>query len=506
MRAAGGAAHYHRVDLTDAAAVAAVIDRIRAKHARIDVLVHAAGIEISHLLPDKSPREFDLVFDVKSDGWFNLMHAIGDMPLGATVAFTSVAGRFGNGGQTDYSAANDMLCKLTSHLRRTRPATRGIAVDWTAWTGIGMATRGSIPKMMELAKIDMLGPDAGVPVVRRELTVGGTRGEVVIADRLGMMLDEWNETGGLDPAAVVRGPMIGADVSMGIHSGLTVRTTLDPAEQGFLRDHAMDGTPLLPGVMGVEAFAELASLPLPGWSVAAVEDVHFDAPFKFYRAQPRTLTLRATFREDGPDLIADCSMIGIRELRPGLEPQVTTHFRGRVRMSRTPAALAAATVAPRDAPSIPSSVIYDVLFHGPAYQVLAEERVSGRRATGVLTAGLPDDHTPMTTPFALQPRLMELCLQTSGVWELATSGRLALPLGIERAEAASSGITAAGRVTAQATARDDGAFDVVVSDEAGTVLVRMLGYRSIALPGGGDANAIRLLQAAATAEGAALRQ
>jgi acyl transferase domain-containing protein/NAD(P)-dependent dehydrogenase (short-subunit alcohol dehydrogenase family) len=506
VRAAGGAAHYHRVDLTDAAAVAAVIDRIRAMHGRIDVLVHAAGIEISHLLPDKSPREFDLVFDVKSDGWFNLLHAIGDMPLGATVAFTSVAGRFGNGGQTDYSAANDMLCKLTSHLRRTRPATRGIAVDWTAWTGIGMATRGSIPKMMELAGIDMLGPDAGVPVVRRELTAGGTRGEVVIADRLGMMLDEWNETGGLDPAAVVRGPMIGADVSMGIHSGLTVRTTLDPAEQGFLRDHAMDGTPLLPGVMGVEAFAELASLPLPGWSVAAVEDVHFDAPFKFYRAQPRTLTLRATFREDGPDLMADCSMIGIRELRPGLEPQVTTHFRGRVRMSRAPAALAAGPVAPLDAPSIPSSVIYDVLFHGPAYQVLAEERVSGRNAAGALTAGLPDDHMPMTTPFALQPRLMELCLQTSGVWELATSGRLALPLGIERAEAAPAGITAAGRVTAQATARDDGAFDVVVSDEAGTVLVRMRGYRSIALPGGGDANAIRLLQAAATAEGAASRQ
>src|ERR1019366_6545522 len=311
---------------------AAVIDGVRAMHGRIDVLMHAAGIEISHLLPDKAPQEFDLVFDVKSDGWFNLMSAIGDMPLGATVAFTSVAGRFGNGGQTDYSAANDMLCKLTSSFRSTRPATRGIAIDWTAWTGIGMATRGSIPKMMELAGIDMLGPDAGVPVVRRELTAGGTRGEVVIADRLGLMLDEWNETGGLDPSAVVHGPMIGADVSMGIHSGLTVRTTLDPAEQGFWRDPAMDGTPLLPGVMGVEAFAELASLPLPGWSVAAVEDVQFDAPFKFYRAQPRTLILRATFREDGPDLIAECRLIGTRELRAVVEPQVKTHFRGHVRM------------------------------------------------------------------------------------------------------------------------------------------------------------------------------
>ena len=506
VRAAGGAARYHRVDLTDPVAVAAVIDRVRAMHGRIDVLVHAAGIEISHLLPDKSPREFDLVFDVKSDGWFNLMHAIGDMPLGATVAFTSVAGRFGNGGQTDYSAANDMLCKLTSNLRRSRPATRGIAIDWTAWTGIGMATRGSIPKMMELAGIDMLGPDAGVPVVRRELTVGGTRGEVVIADRLGVMLDEWNETGGLDPSAVVHGPMIGADVSMGIHGGLTVRTTLDPAEQGFLRDHAMEGTPLLPGVMGVEAFAELASLPLPGWSVAAVEDVHFDAPLKFYRGQPRTLTLHATFREDGPDLVADCRLIGIRELRAGLEPQIITHFRGQVRLNRTPAGAAVSAVPSQAGPAIPAHAIYDVLFHGPAYQVVAEEQVSGRHATGVLTAGLPDDHMPMTSAFALQPRLLELCLQTAGIWELATSGRLALPLGIERVEAAPAGTTAVGAVTAQATARDDEAFDVVVTDSAGTILVRMRGYRSIALPGGGDANAIRLLQAAAFAEEATSRR
>ena len=142
---------------------------------RIDVLLHAAGLDRSHSLADKEPAEFNLVFDVKCDGFFNLLHAIGDMPLGATVAFSSIAGRFGNPGQTDYSSANDLLCKVTSSFRTTRPATRGIAIDWTAWGGIGMATRGSIPKMMEAAGIDMLPPEAGVPLIRRELTAGGTR-------------------------------------------------------------------------------------------------------------------------------------------------------------------------------------------------------------------------------------------------------------------------------------------------------------------------------------------
>ena len=83
--------------------------------------MHAGGLEISRLMPDKEPGEYDLVFDVKADGWFNLMHGLGSLPIGATVAFSSIAGRFGNGGQTDYSAANDLLCKLTSNLRSAGP-------------------------------------------------------------------------------------------------------------------------------------------------------------------------------------------------------------------------------------------------------------------------------------------------------------------------------------------------------------------------------------------------
>ena len=498
VRAAAGAATYHRVDLTDPDGVDAVIDGIRSTHGRIDVLIHAAGLEISHLLPDKPTREFDLVFDVKSDGWFNLMRSIGDMPLRATVAFTSVAGRFGNAGQTDYSAANDLLCKLSSNLRAIRPATRGIAIDWTAWTGIGMATRGSIPRMMELAGIDVLAPEAGVPVVRRELTAGAGRGEVVIAGRLGTLLEETHETGGLDASALAGGrPMIGTVLRMGVHGGLAVETALDPSQQGFLRDHTMEGTPLLPGVMGVEAFAELALLPLPGWWVAAVEDVRFEAPFKFYRGEPRVLTLRATYERSGADLVASCRLIGTRELRTLSEPQVTTHFTGRVRLSRVAPDLGAAPVPPRRHPAIPAEAIYQVLFHGPAYRVLAEEHVAGREAAGLMATGLPGDHTPASSPFVLAPRLIELCLQTAGIWELATTGRFALPLRIERLVVAQPPAPPTGAVIALATARDDGAFDVHAVDGAGNVLVRLDGYHSVELPGAGGEAALQRLQRAA---------
>ena len=66
--------------------------------------------------------------------------------------------------------------------------------------------------MMELAGIDMLPPEAGIPWIRRELTAGARCGEVVAGDRLGVLLNEWDAAGGLDTVALQQsaaGPMTG---------------------------------------------------------------------------------------------------------------------------------------------------------------------------------------------------------------------------------------------------------------------------------------------------------
>ena len=63
------------------------------------------------------------------------------------------------------------------------------------------------------------------------------------------------------------GPMIGKIAGMELYSPITIETTLDPKIQPFLHDHQIDGTPVLPGVMGIEAFAEAALLHAPGWHI-----------------------------------------------------------------------------------------------------------------------------------------------------------------------------------------------------------------------------------------------
>ena len=111
--------------------------------------------------------------------------------------------------------------------------------------------------------------------------------------------------------------MSGRIEAMTVGGGLTILTELDPTRQRFLDHHRIDGTPVLPGVMGIEGFAETAHALLPEWTVVAIEDVELLAPFKFYRDEPRTLELRALVRDGGDGtLVADCCLIGRREL-PG---------------------------------------------------------------------------------------------------------------------------------------------------------------------------------------------
>jgi NAD(P)-dependent dehydrogenase (short-subunit alcohol dehydrogenase family) len=489
VRAAGGHAYYHSVDLTDGDAVAHVVGEVAAANGRIDVLLHAAGLDVSHALPDKEPGEYDLVFDVKSDGWFNLVKAIGDLPLAATVAFSSVAGRFGNLGQTDYSAANDLLCKLASAMRASRPETRAIVIDWTAWAGIGMASRGSIPKVMELAGIEMLPPEVGVPTIRRELTASATRGEIIVAGRLGVLVQERAEGGGIDPArfdTAGSGPMVGRVVRMGVHGGLVVETTLDPTEQPFLGDHQIDGTPVLPGVMGIEAFAEVAALPLPGWRPVEIEDVEFLAPCKYYRQEPRTLETRVTFRREGDQLVAACALVGSRRLANQPEPQVTTHFTGRVRLARAPAGPTTASVPPSpDGKGATADAIYSVYFHGPAFQVLERAWRGDQGPVGLFATGLPADHVPAERPELACPRLIELFFQTAGIWEIGRHGRFGLPQHVDRVVLHEALEAPQGRVEAIVESRDTG-FDGRVIDEAGAVLVAVHGYRTVELPGGID--------------------
>ena len=84
----------------------------------------------------------------------------------------------------------------------------------------------------------------------------------------------------------------------------------------------------------------------------------------------------------------------------------------------------------------------------------------------------------------MAPRLIELCLQTAGVWELKTRSVLALPSTIRSVKVFKhpEGSSHA-PLFALVTARDGGAsFDAQVLDESGRVYVSLTGYSTVPLP------------------------
>ncbi|HEY6886865.1 MAG TPA: SDR family NAD(P)-dependent oxidoreductase, partial [Solirubrobacter sp.] len=482
---AGGTPHWHAVDLTDAEAVDAALASLEGA----DVVIHAAGLDISHPLTAKAQAEYDLVFDVKADGWFNVMHALRGKPVGALVAFSSIAGRFGNAAQTDYAAANDLLCKAVSSLRAS--GTRGIAIDWTAWGEIGMASRGSIPKVMAAAGIATLPPAVGVPAVRRELQ-SGTQGEVVVAGALGILLEETPQR-----VTAPAGPMRDTAAAVTVNGGLEIHTELDPARMAFLDDHRIDGTPVLPGVMGMEAFAEAAAALAPGYAVIALEDVELQAPFKLYRDTPRSVLVRALVRDGGDgELVAECELIGRRILASGDE-QITVHFTGRVRLAREPLAAPRVEAPPVLPPGavVEHDAVYRVYFHGPAYQVLEQAYRSDGEVFGRFAEDLPPHYAADAGPTQIVPRLVELCFQTAGVWELGRDGVMGLPTHVDRL-LRFDGADAPGHLTAVVRPRAGGsAVDADVIDEHGSVRIRLEGYRTTPLPAAFDDDALAPLRA-----------
>jgi hypothetical protein len=362
---------------------------------------------------------------------------------------------------------------------------------------------------MELAGIDMLPPEAGVPLIRRELTAGATCGEIVIGQRLGVLLNEWDATGGLEASPAESawnssspGPMVGNVASMSLYDGYSVETTLDPPIQPFLRDHQIDGTPVLPGVMGIEAFAEAALCLCPRWQVEAIEDISFQAPFKFYRSEPRALRIETRIHPQGDRLLADCKLIGYRSLPNQAEPQPTTHFTARVRIAkqRIQAPAAGALVAPSGS-IIEAADIYRLYFHGPAYQVVERAWWDGKQVIGLFAKGLPPNHHPSELPTVMAPRLIELCFQTAGVWELGVQGRMGLPQRVREVSLLRAPDLADGRLYAVVTPdTTQGTFDAEVLDAKGNCYLRLIGYQTIALPDAVDSEHLKNLQAIMSGE------
>ncbi|MCS7479350.1 type I polyketide synthase [Umezawaea endophytica] len=105
-----------------------------------NAVVHAAGADYTMGIADHDLGIFDEVLSGKVSGAVLLDELLGDADLDAFVVFSSIAGTWGSGGQSAYSAASAFLDGLAES-RRARGLV-ATSVSWGPWAESGMATVG----------------------------------------------------------------------------------------------------------------------------------------------------------------------------------------------------------------------------------------------------------------------------------------------------------------------------------------------------------------------------
>jgi len=510
--------HYESCDLADGPAVRRALDAVRARFGRIDVVVHGAGAEESRPLAAKTPAGFDRVFRGKALGALHLWNALRDRPPASFVVFSSVAGRFGNEGQTDYAAANESSARLVGEILSSGAPTRPLAVAWTGWDGIGMAVAGGMKTILLERGVDLLPPEVGVPLAA-DLILRGAVGEVVVCGALGALArpriarqDAAPPDAAADdsaaprpaaapPAAIACAANTAADhaaagpaspdtpapsTTAGDETGdrdaadtAELELALDPATQSFLHDHVIAGVPVLPGVVGLELMSRVAARLLGVEPVC--EAVHFERPVKVHAGRPVTVRARARRSGDAVEAVLESRS----QAATGRALEVL-HFRGVFRRPAEPLE-PLGRLHGLDARGPDAGEIYRHFFHGPSFRVLREARRLGEEGL-VARAVVPAGNAATAAGDLAGPLVRELAFQAAGLWAMCRHGVTALPHRIGRAERL--GLPAPGRevvvrvrplgaVEADAGAPRVHRFDVEVLAEDGRPLERMRDVRLI---------------------------
>ncbi|MBI5242108.1 MAG: SDR family NAD(P)-dependent oxidoreductase [Elusimicrobia bacterium] len=480
---------YLAADLSDAAALAKAVKSAVKEYGQLDFIIHTAGLEESKLLADKKVENYDRVVRPKAHGAFNLLKAVPKAPGQRWGFFSSVVARFGNIGQADYATANDFLVKLAAWMNAQKRS--AVAFDLTAFAEVGMATRGGVQDFLKSLGVDFMPPKIGLGLLLDELALG-SESEVVLAGALGKMDSDglMSEAAAPAQAAHKAAPpsQMHDQVLVAQPGRFILEKTFSLEGDPWLRDHSIDGIPYVPGVMGLELFAEAASKVL-GEAPGALEEVRFALPIKLLRNRPASVRVEAKKAGLGTALSIESDFISPAGVKLG-GPR--THF-----LARAGSCKGDGWEGIRK-PALPNKgrgyaagkdVIYRLNFHGPSFQVLdgmyvLEETELLAQYRRPKTALWPRGERALIW----NPLLIEGVFQTCGFRDLNFIKKLTLPDLVESVELFERGPVPEEMFTYavyRGASRGEGGadmrlYDAVAFDESYRVWVRLRGYRMIA--------------------------
>lgn len=143
---------YERCDMTRIEEVKTLVGKIKNQYGHLNGIIHSAGVTRDSLLLHKTAVEVRDVFSAKVNGAKNIDEATQQEQLDFMIYCSSLAGVFGNTGQSDYAAANAWLDHFANYREQKRNqgkrTGKTLSINWPLWKEGGMQISAEQEKYM----------------------------------------------------------------------------------------------------------------------------------------------------------------------------------------------------------------------------------------------------------------------------------------------------------------------------------------------------------------------
>jgi enediyne polyketide synthase len=259
---------YVQADVLQAAALRDRLKPATDEFGSATVLLYAPAVNEPRRVTEIDTDLIRKTLAPKTLGLESTLQALGPQ-LRRLVTFGSIIGRIGLEGEAHYALANAMQTVATQAWSSAAPNRTALAIEWSLWGGAGMGERLGTIERLAAQGVDALSVDDALDAFDHLMAENAT-GAAVVTSRFG------------PPPALSLGacelPMLRfVDAPLVYFPGveLVVETAISDGRDPCLADHTIDGVATLPGVMGLEAMAQIASALMPLGDRVAVSRVAF---------------------------------------------------------------------------------------------------------------------------------------------------------------------------------------------------------------------------------------
>lgn len=491
IRSLGSEVIYRSVDILDDASLDELIGDVASICGRVDMIIHGAGLDISKTLKSKTIEQIQLVYDVKVKGIQNLLESLEKhgLPPKRIIGFGSVAGRFGNLAQLDYSAANDSLAHLMRHISH-KTDIRATVVDWAPWAEVGMAVRGSVQSTLENAGIDFIPPRAGAMLLEKEIYRHGFSPEVLVAGRLGpFRKDAFTSHGAKKFGAFEIGGQSAEVMELIPGEKIKVKIFLDPTHP-LLDHHRIDRTAVFPGVGGLELMRRAYQLMKTDETIVNFSNVRYLRPLKVFRNDPfqAEIEVFCDSSSDSQNKTYKARITSVFMDKDGRElgePRV--HHECEITSTEEEILQWPDSQLWEQSVFVPHSEIYEQFFHGPAFRLIEYFSI---HSSGKAVRFRYKDTTYRKQMFSdVIPAAVEAVFQAVAAYGMESHGVMSLPIGVDKLIIhKNDSLPNIGELTATeifvgspGEQRSRFKFDGWIRDHQGNVMVSLFGIQMIEL-------------------------